>query len=79
MSLQKKTMKKYKSLDSYEFIGGGTVFVVENEIERPRFNNDLLNSLAEIDGTQYIIRGVESFLTPKILKGDKIGLLVKKI
>lgn len=66
---------KYKSLNKYT-LGNKTVFVVENEVERNRDNNDLLNKKVMIDDKEYIIKGVESFAIPIIRKGDRIGLLV---
>ena len=38
----------YKSLEKYT-LGNKTVFVVENEVERKRDNNDLLNKKVMID------------------------------
>lgn len=65
----------YKSLDKYT-LGNKTVFIVENEVERNRDDNDLINKKVIINGKEYIIEGVESFAVPLIRKGDKIGLLV---
>lgn len=67
---------KYKSLGEYELKGRGRVYIVENEVERDRDNNDLINSEVLIDGVKYKVKGVESFLMPIIRKGDNIGLLV---
>ena len=67
---------EYKSLDKYEIKGRGTVYIVENELERGRSNNDLINSEVIIDGVKHKVKGVESFAIPTIRKGDTIGLLV---
>ena len=67
---------EYKSLDKYELKGRGTVYIVENEIERDRCSNNLIGIEVLIDGVKYKVKGVESFLIPTIRKGYKIGLLV---
>ena len=67
---------EYKSLDSYELKERGTVYIVENEVDRSRDKNDLIGSEVFIDGVKHKIKGVESFLLSTIRKGDKIGLLV---
>lgn len=67
---------KYKSLDNYKIKGRGTVYIVKNEINRNRDNNDLVGSDVFIDGVKYKVKGVESFAVPMIRKGDTIGLLV---
>lgn len=67
---------EYKSLDTFEIKGRGKVFVVENEKDRIRDDNDLLGSEVVIDGQPYVVKGVESFPIHKIIKGQKIGLLV---
>ena len=67
---------KYKSLDNYKIKGRGTVYIVKNEINRNRDNNDLVGSDVFIDGVKYKVKGVESFAEPMIRKGDTIGLLV---
>jgi hypothetical protein len=69
---------EYKSLDKYELKGRGTVYIIENEVERDRSNNDLLNSDVTIDGVKHKVKGVESFALPIIRKGPftelEIGL-----
>lgn len=65
----------YKSIGKYT-LKNMTVFIVENEIERVRDNNDLLNKKVMIDDMEYVVRGVESYAVSIIKKGDKIGLLV---
>lgn len=67
---------EYKSLDTFEIKNRGRVFVVENDKDRDRDNNDLLGSEVIIDGKNYKVKGVESFAIQKIYKGQKIGLLV---
>lgn len=67
---------EYKSLDVFEVKERGKVFIVENDKDRDRSNNDLIGSAVIIDGQNYKVVGVESFALTKIAKGDKIGLLV---
>jgi hypothetical protein len=67
---------EYKSLDIFEIKDKGKVFVVENDKDRNRDDNDLIGSEVIIDGENYKVRGVESFAIPIIAKGQKIGLLV---
>jgi hypothetical protein len=67
---------QYKSLDTFEIKGIGKIFVVENDKDRNRDNNDLFGSKVIIDGQKYKVKGIESFAIQKIAKGDKIGLLV---
>lgn len=67
---------EYKSLETFEIKNRGRVFVVENDKDRDRDNNDLLGSEVIIDGKNYKVKGVESFVIQKIYKGQKIGLLV---
>ena len=38
----KLNIMEYKSLDKYELKGRGTVYIVENEIERDRCSNNLI-------------------------------------
>ncbi len=70
----------YISLDKYCVKHRGTVFIVKNEKERNRSNNDLLGSVVTIDGIKHKVRGVESFAkaTP-IGIGENIGLLVLEV
>jgi hypothetical protein len=67
---------EYKSIDTYEIKGRGKVFIVVNDKERDRDNNDLVGSNVIIDGENYIVKGVESYAIPKISKGQLIGLLI---
>lgn len=67
---------EYKSLDTFEIKGKGKVFVVENDKDRNRDNNDLVGSEVIIDGQKYNVKGIESHAIQKIAKGQKIGLLV---
>jgi hypothetical protein len=67
---------EYKSLDTFEIKGRGKVFIVENDKDRDRDNNDLLGSEVIIDGQKYNVKSIESFAILKIAKGQKIGLLV---
>ena len=70
-------LPKYTSIFQ-ETIRGNPVFGVINYKERDRSNNDLTDSDVIIDGKEYKILGVESFLTPTIFVGDKIGLMVEE-
>ena len=71
---------EYTSLDKCYISKRGTVFIVKNEIERNRDNNNLLGSEVLIDGYKYKVRGVESFAKATgISIGDNIGLLVWEI
>jgi hypothetical protein len=63
---------EYNSLDNYEIKGRGVVYIVENDVERSRDNNDLLNSEVFIDGVKYKVKGVESFSLTTKKKGDRI-------
>ena len=69
---------KYKSSGKYKLEGKGTIFFVKND--RRRSNNGdkdgLIGSVVNIDGKDYVVKGVEAFATVSISKGDKIGLLV---
>ncbi len=76
--IMKQEPVKYKSLSSYNIKNIGLTFVVANDKERPRDNNDLLGSLVNIDDEDYRVYGVESFLLPTIHVGDRIGILVEK-
>lgn len=67
---------EYASLDSYNIMGKGKVFIVENDKDRIRDNNDLIGSEVTIDGVNYKVRAVESFALLIIAKGQKIGLLI---
>ena len=70
-------MTEYKSLDKAEIKGRGTVYIVENDKDRFRDNTGLIGTEIILDGRNCIIKGIESFLTLKIHKGDKIGLMVE--
>ena len=70
-------LKEYKSLERFEITGKGLVFVVESEIERSRHAGDIMGRPVQIDGGIYIVKGVESTCADRIMKGDRIGLLVK--
>ena len=69
---------EYKSLNKYELKGRGTVYVVENDKCRDNFGDKdgLIGSIVAIDGKEFIVKAVEAFATPTIIKGDNIGLLV---
>lgn len=69
---------EYKSLQKLTITGKGTVFIVENEKDRNRADNDFtIGDEITIDGDKYILSGVESYAIDIIRKGQKIGLLVK--
>lgn len=67
---------EYKELDRAYVKGRGTVIVVENDKDRFRSDNDLVGSQVLIDGFEYKVKGLESFVVDKIYKGQNIGLLV---
>lgn len=69
-------MEKLTSKAKYEIKGRGTVFAVESPQEYPRDKCPLIGQHVEIDGTQYLVKGVESFALGTIRKGAEIGLLV---
>lgn len=66
----------YKSLDKFELKNQGTVFIVENDKDRNRDDMKLIGTIVFIDTMPYTVKGVEAFLSPTILKGEKIGILV---
>ena len=66
----------YKSLDSYEIKGRGTVFMVENDKDRQTDNTGLIGKVVTIDNVFYKVKGVESKCMLTIRKGDLIGLLI---
>lgn len=68
-------MLQFKSKDTYEIKGRGTAYIVVSPFDTPK----LLNEIVEIDDTKYLITGIETRAIARgILKGDLIGLLVKK-
>lgn len=69
-------MKEYKSIDSFEIKEHGTVFMVMNDEDRTRDNNDLINTEVIINDVVYKVKGVDSFAIKNIKKGNPIGLLV---
>lgn len=66
----------YKSLDSFEVKDRGTVYIVENDKDRDRNHMGLVGTIVFIDTMPHTVLGVDAFTLPKILKGEKIGLLV---
>ena len=71
-------MGKFIAIEWYYNKNIGTVAVVKNNETVHRKDHHLLNEIVLIDGEEYTIIGVESYLRPIIFKGEKIGLLVSK-
>jgi hypothetical protein len=69
------TLKKYKSLDKFNIVGRGTVFIVECDIENA---GDLHLQTVIIDDEKYFVRGVEKWQRNNDI-GQLIGLQVRKI
>lgn len=68
---------EYTSLRTFEIKGRGKGFVVSNEKNRDRDENDLLGKEVVIDGKKYKVKGIESFALPWIRKGQEIGIFVE--
>lgn len=66
---------EYKSIDSFWITGRGKVFVVENDKERENFK-ELMGKEVLIDGSKYVIKGIETHQVVIKRKGMRIGLLV---
>jgi len=66
----------YKSIESFEIKNRGKVFMVINDKDRFKSDNDLIGCEVIIDGVIYRVKGIESFAIENIKKGNPIGLLV---
>ena len=71
-------MIEFKSIDRVQIPGRGSVFVVENDQDRPLNNSGLIGEIVLIDGKKYNVKSVESFCMHTIWKGQRIGLLVSE-
>lgn len=69
---------EFKSESEHYITGRGKVFVVKNDRDRNRDDNDLVGKVVIIDGKSYKVNGVESFALPTIKKDALIGLLVSE-
>ena len=70
-------MTEYKSLDSFEINGRGTVYVINAPMEFDRNNCPLIGKTIIMDGEKREVKAIESYCIPTISKGTKIGLLLK--
>ncbi len=68
----------YKSSDSFEIQASGNVFIVDADKDYLNPQSDLRGKEVTINDEKYIVLGVEVYAVrnPKILKGDKMALLV---
>jgi len=66
-------MKEYKSEDTFDIIGRGKVFTMRDVYTEytPKIGEEVI-----IDGTKYVVKGIEKFY--KMIPGAKqnIGILV---
>lgn len=70
-------MREFTSLSTFA-VNGKTVFSVllPEACDRAALN-ELLGQSVRIDGTGYVVRGVESFAIPHLAQGAPIGLMVE--
>lgn len=68
----------YKSLDQFNIVGRGTVYIVEYKGETiyKSKNNPLIGSKIKINNIEFTIKAVESYCIETISDGQMIGLLV---
>jgi hypothetical protein len=68
----------FTSLDWFTVTGRGRVAVVANPVDFERGACPFLGKQVTIDGSPYVVRGVESHALPVIRQGAHIGLLVRE-
>ena len=75
---EEEALREYESESTYEIKSRGTVIVVKSDVEGSRnILKNLINTLVNIDGVTYKVKGVESFATINVHLGQLIGLLVE--